>query len=136
MPPKSVGNRRKVGFWRCWHDYGHLALLHLATTPRRVYRLGNRGHGIRSRRLQVRILSGRRQIKKAIPYRKNALFHQTCDGANVRDAFVSLIYACELYGANPFDYLTESDRYADDAASNPGRWIPWNYRQALAGTAP
>jgi hypothetical protein len=72
-----------------------------------------------------------RALKKAIQHRKNALFYKTENGARVGDVFMSLIYTCELCGANPFDYLTELERHADQLASNPGRWMPWNYRQTL-----
>ena len=41
---------------------------------------------------------------------------------------MSLIHTCELCGANPFDYLTELDRHAGEAASHPSDWMPWNYR--------
>jgi hypothetical protein len=54
----------------------------------------------------------------------------------VGDLYMSLIYTCELCGANPFDYLTELERHADELAANPQHWMPWNYRQTLAGTTP
>jgi hypothetical protein len=72
-----------------------------------------------------------RALKKAILHRKNALFYKTTNGAHVGDVFMSLIYTCELCGTNPFDYLTELERHADELASNPQRWLPWNYRQTL-----
>ena len=72
-----------------------------------------------------------RALKKAILHRKNAFFYKTCRGAHVGDIFMSLIHTCELCGANPFDYLTELERHADDAASNPQDWMPWNYRETL-----
>jgi transposase len=75
-----------------------------------------------------------RALKKAILHRKNALFYKTCHGAHVGDIFMSLIYTCELCGANPFDYLTELDRHAEDLSANPRDWMPWNYRHTLAGT--
>ena len=77
-----------------------------------------------------------RALKKAILHRKNALFYKTENGAHVGDLYMSLIYTCELCGANPFDYLTELERHADELASNPQHWMPWNYRQTLAGTTP
>jgi transposase len=77
-----------------------------------------------------------RALKKAILHRKNALFYKTCHGAHVGDVFMSLIYTCELCGASPFDYLTELERHADEAALRPQNWLPWNYRQAPAGTPP
>ena len=56
-------------------------------------------------------------LKKAILHRKNALFYKTCHGAHVGDIFMSLIYTCELCGANPFDYLTELKRHASELCS-------------------
>ncbi|MEZ6104480.1 MAG: hypothetical protein R3E01_36545 [Pirellulaceae bacterium] len=41
---------------------------------------------------------------------------------------MSLIYTCDLSGANPFDYLTELRRHAEDVAAHPEQWMPWNYR--------
>jgi transposase len=74
-----------------------------------------------------------RALKKAILHRKNALFYKTCHGAHVGDVFMSLIYTCELCGANPFDYLTELDRHASGAGVHPQNWMPWNYRETLEG---
>lgn len=77
-----------------------------------------------------------RALKKAILHRKNALFYKTENGARVGDLYMSLIHTCELCGANPFDYITELDRHADQAASNPQSWMPWNYRDALKALLP
>jgi transposase len=77
-----------------------------------------------------------RALKKAIRHRRNSLFYKTRHGAHVGDVFMSLIHTCEFCGGNPFDYLTELDCHADQAASNPQDWMPWNYRQALDNTAP
>jgi len=74
-----------------------------------------------------------RALKKAIRHRRNSLFYKTPHGAHVGDVFMSLIHTCELCGANPFDYLTELDRHACHAASHPADWMPWNYRETLAG---
>jgi hypothetical protein len=74
-----------------------------------------------------------RALKKAILHRKNAYFYRTCHGAHVGDVFMSLIYTCELCEANPFDYLAELERHAEQAASNPRDWMPWNYRETLLG---
>jgi len=70
-----------------------------------------------------------RALKKAILHRKNAYFYKASHGAHVGDVFMSLIHTCELGGVSPFDYLTELDRHADAAASNPHQWMPWNYRE-------
>jgi transposase len=72
-----------------------------------------------------------RALKKAILHRKNALFYKTQKGANVGDLFMSLIYTCQLNETNPFDYLTELQRHADQVAASPEVWMPWNYRAAL-----
>jgi len=72
-----------------------------------------------------------RALKKAILHRKNALFYKTCHGAHVGDIFMSLIYTCELCGANPFDCLTELERHASELSANPQDWMPWNYRETL-----
>lgn len=72
-----------------------------------------------------------RALKKSILHRKNAYFYKTQNGARVGDAFMSLIHTCELHGADPFDYLVELQRHAEEVASNPAQWMPWNYREAL-----
>ena len=72
-----------------------------------------------------------RALKKAILLRKNALFFKTRNGARVGDLFMSLIHSCESCGGNPFDYLTQLQRHADELAQNPSRWMPWNYRATL-----
>ncbi|NIU62017.1 MAG: transposase [Pseudomonas stutzeri] len=75
-----------------------------------------------------------RALKKAILHRKNSLFYKTQNGALVGDLFMSLIYTCELCAANPFDYLTQLQRNADQVAAQPNLWMPWNYRQTLGAT--
>ncbi len=72
-----------------------------------------------------------RALKKAILHRKNSLFYKTENGAEVGDLFMSLIHTCELNGVNPFDYLTELQKHAEELAKNPTRWMPWNYRETL-----
>lgn len=72
-----------------------------------------------------------RALKKAILHRKNALFYKTQHGASVGDLYMSLIHTCELCDANPFDYLTELQRNADQVAAQPQDWLPWNYRESL-----
>lgn len=73
-----------------------------------------------------------RALKKVILHRKNAMFYKTENGAHVADVYMTLIYTCELCGANPFDYLTELQRHASEVAANPANWLPWNYRDTLA----
>lgn len=72
-----------------------------------------------------------RALKKAIMHRKNALFYKTEYGALVGDIFMSLIYTCLLSDANPFDYLTELQRHADELAQDPEQWMPWSYREMI-----
>jgi hypothetical protein len=74
-------------------------------------------------------------LKKAIPHRKNSLFYKTRKGAQMGDLFMSLIHTCELNGVNPFDYLTELQRHAEELQQNPSEWMPWNYRETLARLA-
>ena len=76
-----------------------------------------------------------RALKKAIRHRRNSLFYKTCHGAHVGDVSMSLIHTCELAEVNPFDYLTELERHADEVSLNPQDWMPWNYRQTLGSTA-
>jgi transposase len=73
-----------------------------------------------------------RALKKAILHRKNSLFYKTRNGASVGDLFMSLIYTCQMNQANPFDYLTQLQRHAEALAASPERWMPWNYREAMA----
>jgi transposase len=47
----------------------------------------------------------------------------------VGDLFMSLIHTCQLCGANSFDYLTELQRHAQELATKPAEWMPWNYRE-------
>ncbi|HEX6502441.1 MAG TPA: IS66 family transposase [Terriglobales bacterium] len=72
-----------------------------------------------------------RALKKAILNRKNCLFYKTQHGADVGDLFMSLIHTCELNGANAFHYLTELQKHAEEVATNPSAWMPWNYQEAL-----
>ncbi len=76
-----------------------------------------------------------RALKKAILHRKNAMFYKTENGALVGDTFMSLIYTCQLCGANPLDYLTELQRHAESLAASPQDWMPWNFRESLQALA-
>jgi len=46
---------------------------------------------------------------------------------------MTLIYTAELHGENPFHYLTALLRHADAVAATPAKWVPWRYRETLAG---
>jgi transposase len=75
-----------------------------------------------------------RALKKAILHRKNSLFYKTRNGAQMGDLFMSLIHTCELNHVNPFDYLNELQRHAEELKQTPSEWMPWNYRETLART--
>jgi len=72
-----------------------------------------------------------RILKMSILHRKNALFYKTENGAQVGDAFMSLIHTCRLCGADPLDYLTELQRHDAALAADAANWTPWNYRKTL-----
>jgi transposase len=46
---------------------------------------------------------------------------------------MSLIHTCGLNGANPFHYLTELLRHAEELKQKALQWMPWNYRDTLVG---
>jgi len=73
-----------------------------------------------------------RALKRAVLHRKNALFYRTLNGAQVGDLFMSVIHTCQLCGANSLDYLIELQRHAQNLATRPAEWMPWNYRETLA----
>jgi transposase len=75
-----------------------------------------------------------RALKKAILHRKNSYFYKTQNGARVGDLFMSLIHTCELNDINPFEYLTELQKHANEITAHPADWMPWNYRDTLQKT--
>ena len=75
-----------------------------------------------------------RALKKSILHRKNSLFYKNRNGAQMGDLFMSLIHTCELNRVNPFDYLNELQRHAEELKQAPSEWMPWNYRETLART--
>jgi len=74
-------------------------------------------------------------LKRAILHRKNSLFYKTQNGARVGDLYMSLIATARLAQADPFDYLTEFQRHAAEVEKTPSAWMPWNYRETMAGPA-
>ena len=44
---------------------------------------------------------------------------------------MSVIHTRRFCGANPFDYLTELQRHAEEMSESPEAWMPWNYRERL-----
>lgn len=77
-----------------------------------------------------------RILKRAIRHRRNSLFYKTENGAAVGDLYMSLIATAKLAGADPFDYLNDLQRHAEEVADNPADWMPWNYRETLAHPTP
>jgi hypothetical protein len=74
-----------------------------------------------------------RALKKPILQRNASLFFRSLHGANVGDIYLALIYTAELHQENPVEYLTALQRNAKAVAARPADWMPWNYRQTLAG---
>jgi hypothetical protein len=87
----------------------------------------------------LRVIRERRRVATSPggPYTPTGLARRyfTADGAGVGDLFMSLIHTCELNGVNPFDYLTELQRHAEELKRSPAEWMPWNYRETLARLA-
>lgn len=72
-------------------------------------------------------------LKRAIIHRKGSLFYKTVRGAQVGDIYMSLIHTCRLCDVNPFDYLNALQQRAREVIGAPARWLPWNFREQLAG---
>ena len=72
-------------------------------------------------------------LKRAILHRKGSLFYKTVRGAEVGDIYMSLIHTCRLCDVNPFDYLNALQRRAQEVIGAPAQWLPWNFREQLAG---
>jgi transposase len=77
-----------------------------------------------------------RALKKAILHRKGSLFYKTQNGAHIGDLFMSLIHTCQLGGTDPFDYLIELQRHAEELSLKPQDWMPWNYCETLGRNPP
>jgi transposase len=76
-----------------------------------------------------------RILKMSILHRKNSLFYRTERGAEVGDLFMSLVQTCRANQVNPFDYMLAVVRNTQAAKTDPGRWLPWNYRKNLEPTS-
>jgi transposase len=72
-------------------------------------------------------------LKRAILHRKASMFYKTPSGAEVGDIYMSLIHTCRLCDVNPFEYLNALQHHAQEVIRHAARWLPWNYRQQLAG---
>ena len=81
----------------------------------------------------VDVAVSRGGIHSALPLKgDSAASYAASAGAGVGDQFKSLIHTCELNGGNPFDYLSELQRHAEELKYAPAEWMPWTYRQSLA----
>jgi transposase len=49
--------------------------------------------------------------------------------------FMCLIHTCELIHVNAFDYLSALLGLPEQLKQNRSEWMPWNYRDTLAGLA-
>jgi transposase len=72
-------------------------------------------------------------LKRAILHRKASMFYKTPSGAEVGDIYMSLIHTCRLCDVNPFEYLNALAHHAQDVIEHAANWLPWNYREQLAG---
>jgi transposase len=72
-----------------------------------------------------------RALKMAILHRKNSMAYKTLKGARIGDVFMSLIHTCQLNRVNPFEYLLALQDHGQDVAKDVGRWLPWNFTEAL-----
>jgi transposase len=72
-------------------------------------------------------------LKRAIMHRKGSMFYKTLSGAEIGDIYMSLIHTCRLCNVNPFDYLNALQQRAQEVLDAPARWLPWNFREQLAG---
>lgn len=77
-----------------------------------------------------------RALKMAIVHRKNSMRFKTLNGAEIGDAFMSLLHTCALNGINPFDYLMALNNNAEVVIKAPAQWLPWNYEPTLAQIKP
>jgi transposase len=48
---------------------------------------------------------------------------------------MSLIYTCQLCGANPFNYLQVLQTHAELVQTSAHQWLPWNYHERLGDIA-
>jgi transposase len=72
-------------------------------------------------------------LKRAVLHRKGSMFYKTMTGAEVGDVYMSLIHTCRLCDVNPLDYLNALQRRAADVIADASLWLPWNFREQLAG---
>lgn len=72
-----------------------------------------------------------RSLKMIIRLRKNSMFYKTENGASVASILQSLIYTAKACGVNAQEYLQMIFKNPKEVASNPERFLPWNYQEGL-----
>lgn len=69
-----------------------------------------------------------RALKKAIRHRKNSLFFQTQNGAQVGDTLMSIMETAQLNSLSPVRYLQTLLENWKTLHSEPESWLPWAAR--------
>lgn len=72
-----------------------------------------------------------RLLKEMIRYRKRSLFFGTCYSACYASAYMSVIATCHMHKVNAIDYLTQLQINEHKVWQDPGRWLPWNYKDQI-----
>ena len=72
-----------------------------------------------------------RLLKEMIRYRKRSLFFGTCYSACYASAYMSVIATCHMHQIDAIDYLTQLQKNEHRVWLDPGRWLPWNYRDQI-----
>ena len=73
-----------------------------------------------------------RLLKTPILNRKNSYFYKSQFGALVGDVMMSLIATCRGAGVNAFDYLQALHEHPKAVRVEPGKFLPWNFKQNLS----
>ena len=74
-------------------------------------------------------------LKLIILGRKNSLFYQTQNGADVGDILTRLLGTTVANGINAFDYLQVLQQNWIAVGRNTNQWLPWNYQETLQSMA-
>jgi transposase len=73
-----------------------------------------------------------RLIKRCIRHRKNSMQYKTLRGARFGDLAMTLIQTSRYAHESAHAYLAALIRYRDDVIARPEKWLPWNFRAAIA----
>ena len=71
--------------------------------------------------------------KLVAQHRKNAEYFRTERGAGAADVIMSLGATAKRAGANSHHYFVMLQRYKNEVKTSPERFLPWNYRETVAG---